>query len=234
MRECLLVANSKGGIEMLRSVSLNAMIAVAIAISAGARPAQAQDAGAGVSPELTARMAAEKDARRACKVDICKAIATPSTGPIKCEVTKTWLKREIIARIVGGSYVWGYGNMQCTLSLDLDRAELAKTTGDGASKATFAEQKVVCKVDDADAAKGMAFEVKMSGTPAVTLEKGDAKSVDLQSVKTEGSSVASAAVSSIMAIDKVSGLISRAAATEMNDFVYVKCKADGVEITRKP
>lgn len=223
-----------GGVEKFRAISFGAILGSLIVMSSGVSPAASQDAKADVSPELAARMAAEKDARRACKIDICKAIATPSTGPIKCEVVKTWLKREITGRIVGGSYVWGYGDMQCTLSLDLDRAELAKTTADGASKATFAEQKVVCKVDDADASKGMAFEVKLSATPVVSFEKGEAKSVDLQSIKTEGSSVASAAVSSIMAVDKVSGLISRAAANEMNQFVYEKCKADGVEIKRKP
>jgi len=54
--------------------------------------------------------------------------------------------------------------------------------------------------------------------------------VTLEPVKTEGSSLASAAVSSLMAVDKVSGAVSRAAASEINEFLYTKCKEDGVEV----
>ncbi len=194
--------------------------------------AAAHGALAETSPEIVARMAAEKEARRACKVEICKAIATPSSGaPITCEVTKTWLKDEILSKVVGGSYVWGYGHMQCKLSLNLDRAELGKATAGG--KSSFPEHQIVCNVDNADAAKGQAFDVKVSITPVVSFESGDAKTVELQNAKTEGSSIASAAVASILAVDKVSGLVSRAAASEINTFVYDKCKADGVEIVHK-
>lgn len=191
-----------------------------------------QAALADVSPELVARMAAEKEARRSCKVEICKAIAAPAVGaPIACNVTKTWTKDEILSKVVGGSYVWGYGHMQCKLSLNLDRGELGKVTAGG--KANFPEHQVICIVDDADTTKGQAFDMKVSLTPAVSFENGDAKTVELQNVKTEGSSVASAAVSSILALDKVSGLVSRAAASEINTFVYSKCKDDGVEIVHK-
>jgi len=33
-----------------------------------------------------------------------------------------------------------------------------------------------------------------------------------------------------MAVDKVSGVVSRAAANEINEFLYTKCKEDGVEV----
>ena len=196
--------------------------------------ATAQDAKPNVPPELAARMAAEKDARRACKIDICKAIAAPSQGaPITCSVTKTWLKEEILNRVVGGSYVWGYGHMQCSLSLNLDRAELGKMTTEAAAKLSFPQHKLNCNVEDADPAKGTAFSVNVALTPVVTTEKGEAKSVELQPVKTEGSTLASAAVTSLIAVDKVSGLVSRAAAGEINTFIYDKCGADGVAIVRK-
>ena len=184
------------------------------------------------SPEIVARMVAEKEARRACKVEICKAIAAPSHGsPITCDVTKTWLKDEILARVVGGSYVWGYGHMQCKLSLNLDRGELGKAMAGG--KSSFPEHQIVCSVDNAEAAKGQAFDMKVFITPVVSFEGGDAKTVELQNVRSEGSAVASAAVASILAVDKVSGLVSRAAASEINAFIYDKCKSDGVEIVHK-
>lgn len=195
--------------------------------------ASAQDAKTGISAELAARMAAEKEARKACKIEICKAFATPGTGPITCDVTKTWAKEEILSRVVGGSYVWGYGHMQCKLALNLDKADLGKALTEAATKIAFPEHKLICNVDDADTAKGQAFGVTIAVTPVVAFEGGEAKSVDLQNVKSEGSSVASAAVTSVMAVEKVSGIVSRAAVSEINTFVYNKCAADGVAISKK-
>lgn len=198
-----------------------------------APPAVAQPADTGISPELAARIAAEKDARRNCKIDICKSLATPGSGAITCDVTKTWTKAEILGRVVGGSYVWGYGHMQCKLSLNLDRAELGKATSTAAAKIAFPEHKIVCNVDDADAAKGQAFSVNLSVAPVVAWDKGEAKSVDFQGVKAEGSTIASAAVTALMAADKVAGVVSGAAAKEINSFVFEKCGADGVVIVKK-
>jgi hypothetical protein len=190
-------------------------------------------AQAETSPELAARMAQEKDARRACKIEICKAFAAPTEGaPITCNVTKTWLKSEITQKIVGGSYVWGYGHLQCTLGLSLDRAEIAKAMSPGAGKGSFAEHAATCNVDDADPGKGTAFTVKVTLTPVVAFEKREAKTVVFEPIKTEGSGIAAAAVTSLLAIDKVSGSVSRAAAGEINAFLYEKCQADGVSLVR--
>lgn len=213
--------------------SSNVMALVAAIFLANPAIAFAQ-APAGVTPELAARMDKEKEARRACKVDICKAFATPADGaPIRCDVTKTWTKDEIVSRVVGGDYVWGYGHMQCSLQLDLDRAELGKAAKEASTKITMREHKIKCNVDDKDPAKGQAFTVSVSMTPSAMFEKGSAKKVTLDPVKTEGSTVASAAVTSLMAVDAVSGVASRAIATEIDSFFYEKCAADGVEIAKK-
>ena len=187
-----------------------------------------------IPPELTARMAKEKEARRACKVEICTAFAKPAPGaPITCEVTKTWTRQDITTRVVGGSYVWRYGHMQCSVKLTLDRGALAKAMTEAKTTASFPEHALVCVVDDSDPAKGQAFTVSAKITPVVAFEGGQAKSVALDPVKTEGSTVASAAVTSMMAVEKATGFISRAAAAEINNFLFERCKEDGVEITHK-
>jgi hypothetical protein len=79
-----------------------ALLAMAAIVSTGVS-ASAQSSE--VAPEIVARMAKEKEARRACKVDICTAFAKPDAGaPIACDVTKTWTQQEITEKIVGGSY----------------------------------------------------------------------------------------------------------------------------------
>lgn len=192
-------------------------------------PAFAQQAG--VAPEIVERMAKEKEARRTCKIQICTAFAKPADGtPIACEVTKTWTQPDITSKVVGGSYIWQYGHTQCTVKLSLDRDLITAAMSNGSSSVKFPEHTFICNVDDKDAAKGKAFTVTLSFTPTISFEKGHAKLVTLDPVKTNGSSIASAAVSSLMAVEKVSGIVSRAATNEINEFLYTKCKEDGVEV----
>ena len=184
-------------------------------------------------PEVIARLAAEKEARRACKVEICSAFAKPGSGPINCEIIKSWTQKEIVERIVGGSYVWRYGHVQCSVKLALDRAPIGKAMTEAKATVSLPEHAFVCNVDDKEAAKGKAFSVTVKVSPVVSFENGEAKTVALEPVKAEGSSVASAAVTSLMAVDKVSGMVSKQAAAEVNNFLFEKCKEDGVEIARK-
>jgi len=193
--------------------------------------AQVSAQQAGVAPEILERMAKEKEARRTCKIEICTAFAKPAAGsPITCEVTKTWPQPDITSKVVGGSYVWQYGHTQCAVKLSLDRALIAKAMAEGSNSVKFPEHSFICNIDDKDATKGKAFTVTLSFIPSITFEQGQAKSVTLEPIKTEGSSLASAAVSSLMAVDKVSGAVSRAAASEINEFLYTKCKEDGVGV----
>ena len=202
----------------------------ALILTSAVVPAQQAD----VAPEIVARMAKEKEARRECKVEICSAFAKPANGaPITCEVTKTWTQQEITQRVMGGSYVWRYGHTQCSLKLALDRGLIAKAAMEAKAAVSFPEHSLICNVDDKDPTKGKAFSVSVMITPAIAFENGQAKSVTLEPVKTEGSAVASAAVSSLMALEKVSSIVNRAATVEINDFFFDKCKLDGVEIARK-
>jgi hypothetical protein len=188
---------------------------------------------ADVPPELAARMAKEKEARHACKVEICSAFAKPGNGaPITCAVTKTWLQKDITAKVLGGSYVWHYGHMQCSVSINLDRVAIKSAATEPKATASFSEHAFTCVVDDKDPSKGQAFTVSIKVTPVIAFENGQAKSLALAPVKTEGSAMASAAVTSIMAVDKASGFVSRTATAEINAFLFDHCKAEGIEIAR--
>ena len=183
---------------------------------------------------LEDRMAKEKSDRKACKVDICKAFAAPTAdGEIACNVTKTFLREDIVRKITAGDYVWGYGHARCSTDIKLSRAMLGKALSDGEPKVTLAPHQLKCSVSDKDPAKGEAFTVTVGFAPTVTFKGGLAKSVNLGEVTSEGSSVASAAISAILALDKISGYVSSAATKEVNVFLFDKCKSDGVEIAKK-
>jgi hypothetical protein len=229
MLRILLHAKSEGG-TTLRLARVAILTLPTLALTETSAIAQQPVA----APEILERMAKEKEARRTCKIEICNAFAKSAAGsPITCEVTKTWPQSDITSKVVGGSYIWQYGHTQCTVKLSLDRGLIANAMADGNNTVKFPEHSFICNVDDKDAAKGKAFTVTLSFTPTIVFEKGHAKSVTLEPVKAEGSSLASAAVTSLMGIDKVSGVVSRAAANEINEFLYSKCKEDGVEVPQK-
>ena len=131
------------------------------------------------------------------------------------------------------SYVWGYGHVQCKVKVSLDRSLIAKAMTEAKTIMSSPEHAFICDVENKEPAKGKAFSVKVMVTPAVTFEDGNAKSVAYEPVKTEGSAVASAAVASLVTVDKVSGFVSRAVVAEINKFLYEKCKEEGVEIARR-
>jgi hypothetical protein len=179
-------------------------------------------------------MAKEKEGRQVCKIAICSAFAKPSAGAtIACDAVKTWTQQDITRRIVGGSYLWPYGHTQCTIKLALDRGLIAKAMSEAKTTVSFPEHALTCNVDDPDPSKGKAFTVTVTVSPTIVFENGQAKSVAFGPVKTEGSAVASAAVTSLTAVDKVSGFISKTLTSEVNEFLYERCKEDGVEIARK-
>lgn len=194
-------------------------------------PGVAADKEAAMDPALAKRLAEEKEARRACKVQICKAFAEPGAGdPVACSFTKTWRRQDILERIVGGSYVWGYGHMRCTTSVKLDRERAGKALTESELALPIGNHELNCSVEDKDAAKGEAFKVRVSLAPTALFKGGKVESVDFGPVETDGSRVAAAALTSAMAVNQLSGVISRAAADEMNNFLFENCNADGVPI----
>ena len=175
-------------------------------------------------------MAAEKEARRACKIEICKAFEKGSGAPVACSFTKTWRRQDILARIVGGSYVWGYGHVQCKTDVKLDRDGAGKALHEAEASLALGAHQLNCSVEDKDTSKGEAFKVRVSLSPTLAFKGGKVNGVDFGSIETDGSSLASAAITSAMAIEKVSGAISSAAAAEMNEFLFEKCNADGIKL----
>jgi hypothetical protein len=187
-----------------------------------------------IAPELLARMAKEKEARRACKVETCNAFAKPSPGPpIACDVTQTITQQEILSRIMGGSYVWRYGHVQCHVRASLDRGLIVKAMTEVKGTITLPEHTFICDIDDKDYAKGKAFSVKVMVTPVVSFEERAAKTAALEGVNAEGSTIALVAVASLMTFDKASGVLSRAVVAEINKFLFERCKDEGIEILRK-
>jgi hypothetical protein len=195
-------------------------------------PALAQEPA--VSPELITRMEQEKSARRACKIDICKAFAAPADGaPISCGVTRTWLANEIQTGILGDRLSWPWGHAQCTTTIDLDRKAIATAANNPAASIKLKKHNLSCTLDNKDAKDGTAYNLKISIEPTVTFEKGQATKVEMGWGEIEAPVLVKTALWSSIAVDRGFNVLSSGAVKEINDFLFEKCKFDGVEIAKK-
>ena len=90
---------------------------------------RAEDLGPQVTSkrELTPEERAEKESRKACKIEICDIIATKdANGPnVSCDVKKTWRASQI-AKMLGGRIDWPWGKAACQSKLKIERASLAQ------------------------------------------------------------------------------------------------------------
>jgi hypothetical protein len=186
---------------------------------------------AAVSPEIEARMAKEKEDRKACKTEICKAFANPSEGaPIACAVTKTWLAAEIQAGYLRDKLSWPWGHAQCTANIELDRKAIKDAALQPSATIKLKKHDITCKLDSKDPKEGVAYDLKLAIEPVVTFEGGKATKVEMGWGSIEAPLLAKTAIWSATAVDANFNVISSGFVNEINNFLTQKCKEVGVEI----
>jgi hypothetical protein len=187
-----------------------------------------------LAPEVTARMEKEKEARRACKIEIYKAFAATGDGPpLTCTVTKTWPTQEIQASILRNALTWPWGHAQCTSIIDLDRKSITEAASKPAATIKLKKHDVACTLDSKDPKEGKAYSLKLSIEPSVTFENGEAKKVEMGWGAVEAPILAKTAIWSATAVDNGFSVIGNGVVGEINSFLFEKCQHDGVEIKRK-
>ncbi len=184
-----------------------------------------------VSPELTARIAKEKEDRKACKTDICKAFAQPGDGAaIACTVTKTWLASEIQTGFLGDKLTWPWGHAQCSSSIELDRKAIADAATKPSATMKLKKHSISCKLDNKDPKAGTAYDLKLTIEPTVTFENGKAVKAEMGWGTIEAPVLAKTAIWSATAVDATFSVIANGVVRDINAFLTDKCKEVGVEI----
>jgi hypothetical protein len=186
---------------------------------------------AGVAPELTARIAKEKEDRKACKTEICKAFAQPGDGPaITCSVTKTWLAAEIQAGFLGDKLTWPWGHAQCSAAIELDRHAIAEAAQKPSATLKLKQHSIACKLDHKDPKEGAFYDLSLTIEPTVTFENGKAVKAEMGWGKIEAPVLAKSAIWSATAVDSTFSVIANGVVKEINAFLTGKCKEVGIEI----
>ena len=208
-----------------------ALVAAATSVIALLLSAAAAEETPPVPPELEARIAKEKDDRKACKIEICKAFAAPSEGaPITCTVTKTWLAAEIQAGFLRDKLSWPWGNARCVANIELDRKAIKEAALQPSATIKLKKHDISCKLDSKDPKEGTAYDLKLSIEPAVTFQGGRAIKADMGWGSIEAPILAKSAIWSATAVDANFSVISSGVVKQINNFLSEKCKEVGIEI----
>jgi hypothetical protein len=206
----------------------------ALALFSSVGAAMAQDAAAvkpPLDPQLEARMNAEKDARKQCKVDICSVFAARKAAgsPISCDMTKTFLADDISQKILSGKISWPWGNAQCTAHVSIDKALLAKLVAEPEATVKLEAHQMKCTVDRASAD---AYVLEATMTPEVTFKNGQAANVKLNWSNINAPLLVKGAIWSATTLDSAMNVMGNSAVTHLNRFMSESCKEVGVEIAQ--
>jgi hypothetical protein len=155
------------------------LFAVAICLgmtpSLAAEQAPTPDLGPQVTSKrvLTPQEKAEKEARKACKIEICDIMATkdPRGPDVACDIIKTWRSEDIV-KMLGGHINWPWGKAVCQSKLRLKRAGLAKAMSEPSHKIAMESQTVRCSLYQKG---GKPYVIEIELAPKVTFENGKAK-----------------------------------------------------------
>jgi hypothetical protein len=216
-----------------RALTLAVLVGAASAL---VLPAQAQDtkpaapAATGSSipvEELTPAEKAEREARKACKIEICSAFHNRKPGPdIACDVLKTWRKEQLDKMVAKAKVSWPWGAVQCTAKVKLNREQLIKGMTEPKFEAALDKHEVACVVDRANEAKA---DIKFDFSPKITFEGGKATKAALNWGKIEAPALVKGAMWTATASDNTFNVLQGTLVEDINDFIGNKCtevKAD--------
>jgi len=213
-----MAATKKRGALRTGLLVLGMAMAVAANSVVAAEPADKSiDADVNLTPQETA----EKEARKACKVDICKALhSKDASGDIACHVIKSWRKEQLVKLVGKLKVTWPYDGAQCAMQLSVKRDDLVRAMMEPKVEIEFQKHTVTCTI--ASEKKG-ATDFKFDLTPKVTFENGKATKARANWGKIEAPTLIKSAMWTATAADNTVNLLSSTIVTEVNDFVSRRC-----------
>lgn len=173
-------------------------------------------------PALTPEEKAEKEARKACKIEICAAFRKPSAGgsDVSCDVMKSWRKEQLTKMVARLKVTWPYGAMRCNSAVKLKRDDLVKAMSTDKHVSQLDKHAVTCTIDKE---KDQSSEIKFEFSPKVSFEKGKAVSAKMNWGKIDAPSLIKGAMWTATAADNTVNMLSGSLVEDINDFIFKKC-----------
>lgn len=201
------------------------MFAFGIAASADAQAQEKKPEGTGSSipvEQLTPEEKAEREARKACKVEICAIFHNRKAegADVSCSVLKTWRKEQLDKMMGKAKVSWPWGRVKCVADVKLKRADLIKGMTEAKHEAQLGKHEVKCEVERDKEAKA---DINFDFSPKVTFEKGKATKAHLNWGKIEAPTLVKGAMWTATATDNTFNVLQSTIVEDINDFIGNKC-----------
>jgi hypothetical protein len=171
--------------------------------------------------ELTPQEKAEKESRKACKIEICKAFhSKTASGEIACHVIKSWRKERLTKLVSKLKVTWPYDGVHCTTDLSVKREDLVKAMTEPKVEITFSKHTVTCSIGSE---KNGDTTFKFELMPKVLFENGKATQAHANWGKIEAPKLIKSALWTATAADNTVNLLSSTIVDEINKFVSKRC-----------
>jgi len=203
---------------------LAASPAALAAEEAGTEPAASAEPSppAASAETLTPEEKAEKEARKACKIEICGVLATkdPAGPDISCDITKTW-REATITKMLGGQFEWPWGKAVCQSKLVVEREVLAMAMSEASYEAVMPSQKLSCTLDQKK--DGKPYTIDVSIAPKVAFENGKVVTASLNWGKASGPMLVYALIYAGTGLDNATNVLGPEVVRMVNEFTGKKC-----------
>ncbi len=171
---------------------------------------------------LTPEEKAEKEARQACKVDLCRAFHSKEAAgsDIACHVIKSWRKEQLVKLVAKIKVSWPYEGAHCSTDLNIKRSDLVKAMSEPKAELQLAQHKVTCSIaSEKSGSTDFSFEL----APKVMFENGKAVKAEAHWGKIEAPTLIKSALWTATAADNTVNVLSGSIVEEVNMFVGKRC-----------
>ena len=170
--------------------------------------------------KLTPEEAAERAARKGCKIKICSAFVLKKPGDdISCNVVKSWRKEQLDKMVKKARVSWPWGRVQCTTDIKLPRDQMIKAMDEPKFELKLEKHTVSCVV----AREKEPATIKFSFSPKVKFEGGQAVKASLNWGKIDAPTLIKGAMWTATATDNTFGVLQSTLVEDINAFIGTKC-----------
>ncbi len=157
-----------------------------------------------------------------CEEKLCRQILDkkPTTGPLRCDLGKTWGGKDIKKGASSKSVSWGFGDAQCEVDLNINRRDIVKALTKPKYEFTVRPHDVSCKVETSSGTKPL----RATLAPKLKFEKGRAKKVWIKLKDIKGPEPLSSFVWTTAKLEDSIGIFHSEMIKQINKFVYQKCE----------
>ena len=184
---------------------------IALAPATAVSPAQA------LSPDEH-----EKSLLLDCEEKLCRQILgkKPPKGRLRCDLEKTWGKKDIKKGAKSKSISWGFGDAQCSVKLNISRRHIVKALTAPKYEFSVRRHDVSCKVETSSGTKPL----KASLAPKLKFKNGRAKKLWIKLKDIDGPEPLSTFVWTTAKLEDTLGIFHSEMVKQVNKFVHRKCR----------